>query len=149
MSKFLLALTLSFSLSAFADSAAPTDPEHWYNTEYAPVWDIGVSDRLDKGASHYEAEILVQSENGSFSTVNYKDWIASLLILWAEEGWTGSQVTELSMQRINQTTASFKGKWFDHNISGAEEYSCGWYLAHWNNGEWRFVAFANLDCANM
>jgi hypothetical protein len=65
---------------------------------------------------------------------------------WRAEGWTSSQVPDIRINRINNSTASFTTCWLDHYSNREDDCSCAWYLADVIDGTWKFTHFAPIDC---
>ena len=138
----LLLLILSFS-EAWAD---PPDPEAWFRNEYGPVWKDVSAELAGKIKAFYHAEVTVHEPGGERITHNTSQWVDELLTLWSGEGWLGSSVPDIRTHRINDTTAT---RWLDLYTGGESEFSCGWYLADYIDGQWQFTHYAEMDCASQ
>ncbi len=130
-------------------SATETAPNDWFENEYAPLWADAPGDNIEKMLSYYEEEIISFEADGSISRDNRNDWLATPMREWLAEGWIGAELTALKTEQVNATTATFTARWLDQYESGEQETSCGWYLAHWTDGRWRFAAYADADCEQL
>ncbi|MEM7279112.1 MAG: hypothetical protein AAF385_13395 [Pseudomonadota bacterium] len=137
----ILTLLASSPLHAEADS-----PHDWFETQYAPLWADKPAENIRKIADFYEREIITFETDGSVSTDNRAEWLTEPMKEWLLEGWLKAEMTALSTTLINSTTATFTSRWLDTYKGGEQEISCGWYLAHLRDGQWRFAAYAEADC---
>lgn len=91
--------------------------------------------------------VFEQAEaEGEISVEDPKGLIETPMAQWLADGWITAELTNMKMDKINMTTATFKSKWLDSYKDGETETSCGWYLANWLNGAWAFTAYADIDC---
>lgn len=144
-------------LSVFVGSLAPamthagtpviTDPEKWYAESYGPLWHDSSWDKEEEILFHYHYEIWVHSADGEPQRMQTDKWIGEAMEEWRAEGWTGSKVPDIRINRINESTASFTTRWVDHYSNREDDYSCAWYLADLIDGNWKFTHFAPIDCS--
>lgn len=137
---------LSFLCLADAMADVP-DPEQWFRTDYAPIWRVSADLQSGLVASFYHSEIIIHEPGEGRGRVDSDQWIDELLTTWASEGWLGSTVPDIRAHRINETTTTFTTRWLDRYEGGETEYSCGWYLADYLDGQWQFTHYAEMDCA--
>jgi hypothetical protein len=138
------------ALAAFADIAVVTpDPRAWYVDEYGPVWEQASERTAAEAMPFYEDEIRVYGADGAVQQPQTSSWLEAVAANWISEGWLGSGLSNVMTDRINATIASFKARYLDRYAGGEESYSCGWYLAHFQDGAWTFTAYAEIDCASV
>jgi hypothetical protein len=139
------ALVALFTTSTLAETTAP-DPQDWYQNQYAPVWAEKPWDKLEQIWEYYSETIFVHDVDEPLATTSTRHWLMPLMRQWQADGWTGSTLAGLRMDRLNESTASFKVKWHDFYEGGHEEFSCGWYLADLRNNSWAFTQYATINC---
>ena|SRR6056297_3229313 len=138
---------LFFILAGACAGAAETeDPEDWYRTSYASLWNDTPADDVEEILEHYAEEIATHEVDGVVSTDDRRTWLVEPMREWVAQGWLRAELTALDTRRINATTASFIATWLDHYSDGSTEVSCGWYLADHMEGDWLFTAYADTDC---
>ena len=147
MARVLLTL-LMYGLMAptLADQAAP-DPEAWYRDGYSPLWEQDPGNQVERMFGYYADAIETHSADGEITLIQADDFVAEPIKGWLAEGWLSSKLKDLQVDRINPSTTSFKASWVDRYQDYPDELSCGWYLADLVDGEWKFTAYADLDCA--
>ena len=131
---------------AFGNQEIP-DPGGWYRDGYAPLWETSPGENVEAMMGYYADHIEMHSASGAVTSIATRDFIAVPVKAWMAEGWMSSRLQDLSVDQINATTASFKASWVDRNQDAPDELSCGWYLADFEEGDWQFTAYADLDCA--
>jgi hypothetical protein len=131
---------------AHAKAPVVIDPEKWYAESYGPLWHDNSWDKEEEILSHYHSEIWDHSADGEPKLMQADKWIREAMEEWRAEGWTGSEVPDIRINRINDSTASFTTRWVDHYYNRADDYSCAWYLADLIDGDWKFTHFAPIDC---
>ena len=129
-----------------AGNAAAADPEKWFVESYGPLWHDKSWDTQEEILSHYHSEIWDHSADGEPQRRQTDNWISEAMGEWRAEGWTSSEVPDIRINRINDSTASFTTRWVDHYSNREDEYSCAWYLADLIDGKWKFTHFASIDC---
>lgn len=134
-------------ISGVADVEVP-DPGIWYAEQYAPLWRDEPWTKADEVLTFYHSEIQVHEPGGEIVTHETAVWMREILAGWEAEGWLGSQVPDIRVERINHSTASFTTRWLDHYKDAEDDYSCGWYLADLIDGQWKFTQYAEVDCAS-
>ncbi len=130
---------------AFADP--PADPEKWYRESYAPLWEKDPGSKIDKILAFYANAVAEHPPGGTAKLTSSTSWLREAMQAWVADGWESSALQDLVVDRINATTVSFKAAWRDRYANAADELSCGWYLADYENGAWIFTAYADIDCA--
>jgi len=144
---FVLA-ALIFTTHTRAESAG-ADPEAWYRDDYAPVFAVGVTDRLEPVLAHYAETVLLHEANSGYRLVRARDWIQPALNEWDASGWLGSELADLSVEQINPTSTLFQARWQDIYANGSEEPTCGLYIAGLKDGRWRFTGFFDTGCEDV
>ncbi|MCY4040438.1 MAG: hypothetical protein OXF72_04180 [Gammaproteobacteria bacterium] len=132
--------------SAYAEPVSVPDPETWYRDGYAPLWEADPAGNTDTMIGYYAASVESRSADGTIATISAHDFIAVPIDGWLADGWLDSKLKDLHVERINETTTSFKASWIDRYDGALDELSCGWYLADFMDGAWQFTAYADLDC---
>ena len=132
--------------SVIAGEAA-LDPEAWYRAAYAPLWEADPGDKVDEMLGFYSDSIESHGSAGEISRAATTSWLGESVHIWLSEGWLNSRLQDLEVDRINPTTTSFKASWVDRYEEAPNELACGWYLADLVHGEWKFTAYADMDCA--
>ena len=146
MKKPICVLALSwFSVCASADDVM-TDPETWYRDAYAPLWAEDPESNAGKMLEFYAEVVETHSTDGQITHTDKAAWLREPMREWLADGWLTSELQGLVVDRINETTASFKTSWLDRYEESYEELACGWYLADLVDGAWRFTAYADIDC---
>jgi hypothetical protein len=130
----------------YAESAGVTDPEKWYAESYGPLWHDNPWDRLEEILSHYHSDFWYHPAEGEPDLQQTDKRITEAMEEWRAEGWTSSEVPDIRLNRINDSTASFTTRWLDHYSNREDDYSCAWYLADVIDGKWKFTHFAPIDC---
>jgi hypothetical protein len=123
------------------------DPAQWYSKNYAPVWLTEPWNKAEEATAFYHSSIQLHEPGEGVSTHDSATWISESLEQWKSEGWLGSEMTDLQVDRINESTTAFKSRWRDYYKEADDEYSCGWYVADLMDGEWKFTQYATIDCA--
>ncbi len=143
----LISLVLIFS-SAGADTVNG-DPERWFRDGYAPLWTEQPGAQLDAMLSYYAPNIVSHRGTGEITTENSAEWLGPSVNTWLAEGWLRSELVALEVDRLNESTVVFKARWADFYANDPTDYSCGWYLADFIDGAWRFTSYADLDCSAL
>ena len=141
----LAASILLAPIAAVADDHIP-DPEAWYRTSYAPLWNGTPEDDVDAILQHYASEIVTHESDGAISSTEQVAWLAEPMGEWVAEGWLRAEMTALQTQVINTSTAAFIATWKDYYQDGSTEVSCGWYLADFVDGQWLITSYADTSC---
>ena len=142
-----LPITLLLSATAFSAHAEIPDPEAWYRTSYAPLWNAEKpAEEIDAILAHYAQEIVTHSNDGDVSRDAQQEWLAEPMAEWVAEGWLRAELTDLETRPINDSTASFVATWTDRYADGSTEVSCGWYLADYLDGSWIITEYADTSC---
>lgn len=123
------------------------DPEAWYRDAYAPLWESDPGNNVDEMLGFYAESIESHGADGEISRDATTEWLGDSVHIWLSEGWLNSRLQDLEVDRINPTTTNFKASWVDSYEESPNELACGWYLADLVDGEWKFTAYADLDCA--
>jgi hypothetical protein len=139
---------IGVATTAGADMSQAPDPETWYSQSYGPLWHDSSWDKLDEILAHYHSEIWAHPPDGEPELRQSGPWIRESMTEWRAEGWTHSEVPEIRVNHINDSTASFTTRWVDHYSNRDDDDSCAWYLADLIDGEWKFTQFAPIDCAS-
>jgi hypothetical protein len=134
------------ALTAAQAEVTPPDPEVWYRHGYAPLWAERPGERIGEMLPYYADTVETHADDGSVSRSDKAAWLGEPVKQWLSEGWINSELQALVVSRLNATTATFKASWLDRYHGGAEELSCGWYLADLLDGRWQFTAYADIDC---
>lgn len=137
-----------FSSPAGAE-AVSEDPERWFRQGYAPLWNDKPGERLDAMLSFYAPDIVSHRATGEITTDASAAWLGPSVKTWLAEGWLRSELTTLETDRLNETTVVFKARWMDYYAAEPRDESCGWYLADFLDGAWRFTSYADLDCSDF
>jgi len=132
--------------ASLGEAADIPDPEKWYVESYAPIWREVTTDTASEAGHFYHSQILVHNPDGEVITHDSATWLADSVTEWIADGWTGSQVPDIRVNRINESTTSFIARYLDHYEGGTEEYTCGWYLADLIDGQWKFTHYAETAC---
>jgi hypothetical protein len=141
---------LMLAMAVSGDVAAETpDPEKWYAEDYVPIWRKVTPNTADEATYFYHSEIRGHEPGGEVITYDAPTWLTDLVAEWVADGWTGSEVPNIQVNRINESTTSFTARYLDYYEGGATEYSCGWYLADLMDGQWKFTHYAEINCANL
>ena len=122
------------------------DPETWYRDAYAPLWAQDPASNVDKMQVFFADTIKTHSSDGQITRTDKSTWLREPMREWLADGWLTSELQGLQVDRINETTTSFKASWLDRYEESYEELACGWYLADLVDGAWQFTAYADLDC---
>ena len=145
----VILILLAFAPTAMAGDGEIPDPGKWYAESYGPVWLEEPWNKADEAISYYHSEIMVHEPDGEFTSHNTAPWIKGALAGWEAEGWLGSHVPDIQVNRINKSTVSFTTRWLDHYKEAEDEYSCAWYMADLMEGQWKFTHYAPMDCASI
>lgn len=137
------ALTLASSDSTWAE--AP-DPEAWYRDQYAPLWEDNPQAVADSVKPFYHSQIVLNEPCGRLAARDSAQWLDENVSIWVDEGWLGSNVSDLRVDRVNATSVTFTARWLDRYQERDDEYSCGWYAADVFDGQWQFTRYEDLDC---
>ena len=148
MLKPLILLTVMLLAPVGLAADAMPDPAAWYQESYGPLWLENPGDKIVALQAHYADEVLSHRADGTIERVARNAWMAGSIVEWLAEGWVGSELVGLQTDRINASTVAFKARWRDFYDAAADEYSCGWYLADFIEGQWQFTAYADLNCAD-
>ena len=140
---------LGLALAAISHAAEVPDPGAWYMDEYAPLWRDLDDSTAASVTAFYLPSVQVHLESGAVINADPGPWLADMIATWRAEGWVGSDLSDLKIERIKPTTAAFTTRWFDRYADGSEEYSCGWYLADFADGQWMFSAYADQVCPKI
>ena len=143
---YAMLLICACTASAFAEQAIP-DPEAWYRDGYAPLWEADPAGNTQALTGFYATSVESHMAGGEVRSVTAHEFVAAPIEGWLAEGWLNSKLQDLQVERINATTTSFKASWVDRNDGAPDTLSCGWYLADYMEGTWKFSAYAELDCA--
>lgn len=135
-------------LSSILEASDVPDPGRWYAESYAPLWREVTSDSANGVAPFYHSELREHVPTGEILVHESAIWLTESIARWREEGWTGSEVPNLLVNRINASTVSFNARYRDYYDGGETEYSCGWYLADLVDGQWKFTGYAEMDCGS-
>ncbi len=141
----LAGIVALLSVAALADDHE-VDINDWYANEYAPLWAEDARDKLDEIASHYTETIDFHSGQGAATTHDSREWVAEGIEYWLSYEWRGSDLVSYRYELVNPTTAVFYTQWLDRYAGGAEELSCGWYLASEHDGDWKITDYASILC---
>ncbi|GEM_PF-621942 len=145
-----LAALAFLASTAFVASPAKADTipdaESWYRSSYAPLWNDTPASDVDKILAHYAKEIVTHEVDGTISRDEQMAWLAEPMKEWVAEGWLRAELTALSTQNINASTATFIATWTDHYDDGSTEVSCGWYLADYLEQGWIITEYADTGC---
>lgn len=148
--RFLACLgALLFLATAVGAETSPGDPERWFRDGYAPLWSDRPGDQLDAMLTYYATEIVSHRATGEITTDASAEWLGPSVETWLAEGWLRSELVGLETDRLNESTVVFKARWADVYGNDPTDYSCGWYLADFIDGAWRFTAYADLDCSAL
>ena len=141
-------ITFIFGLIVVAANAdtEPDDPEQWYAKSYAPLWAEVSWDKMDQVSSHYDDIIYSHESSGDIVAVQSREWLTAKIKGWRADGWIGSDLAGLTVDRLNRTTVVFKSRWHDRYSDGVAEYSCAWYMANLRDGRWLFTNYTDIDC---
>ncbi len=143
-----LSIALFLSATAVGASAEIPDPDAWYRSSYAPLWNAEKpAEEIDAILAHYAQKIVTHSNDGEISRDGQRAWLAEPMAEWVAEGWLRAELTDLETRSINDSTASFVAKWTDHYADGSTEVSCGWYLADYLDGGWIITEYADTPCS--
>ena len=142
---FTILAFVCLSPCASADAAIP-DPETWYRDAYSPLWVKEPASKIDQLLAHYAATVETHSADGQVTRTDKARWLQGPMQEWLADGWLSSELQGLRPDLINATTVSFKASWLDTYEESYEELACGWYLADFQDGAWKFTAYADIDC---
>ena len=146
MKRLLMVLAAAcFSAGAIADETIG-DPETWYRMDYGPLWASEPGENIDQMLGFYANVVETHSADGEVTRSDKNAWLREPMQEWLADGWLSSELRDLEMDRINATTASFKASWLDRYEDSYQELACGWYLADYRHGAWKFTAYADIDC---
>jgi len=138
---------LNVNVSVAADFSV-LDLEKWYAESYGSLWLEDPWNKRDEILGFYHSEIYIHASEGEIISLKTSTWMADLLNEWVADGWVSSEVPDIRVNRINESTASFTTRWLDHYKDRDAEYSCAWYLADLMDDRWKFTHFAPIDCAS-
>jgi hypothetical protein len=139
-------LLLSSSVGA---EAIKDDPGSWFRDGYAPLWAKKPGAQLDAMLSYYAPNIVSHRTSGETTTDASAEWLGPSVEAWLAEGWLRSELVRLEVDRLNESTVVFKARWADFYANDPMDHSCGWYLADFLDGAWRFSSYADLDCSAL
>ncbi len=146
-------LTCLTSLVLISSSAGAEtvkeEPESWFRDGYAPLWTDKPGAQLDAMLSYYAPEIVSHRATGEITSDASATWLGPSVETWLAEGWLRSELVELEVDRLNESTVVFKARWADIYAHDPTDHSCGWYLADFIDGAWRFTSYADLDCSAL
>ncbi len=146
MKKPICILALSwFSVCASADDVT-ADPETWYRDAYAPLWEKDPESNVESMLEFLADTVETHSPDGQITRTDKATWLRAPMAEWLADGWLTSELQGLQVDRINETTTSFKAGWLDRYEEGYEALACSWYLADLLDGTWKFTTYAEIDC---
>ena len=91
----------SVPAAVHAESAGVTDPEKWYAESYGPLWHDNAWDKVNEILFYYDSEVWDHSADGEPVRNQADIWIRDAMKEWRAEGWTGSEVPDIRINRIN------------------------------------------------
>ncbi len=132
------------SVQAQEEATIP-QADDWYKTEYAPLYADKPWDKAAEVTQYFDETIQIHDE--TTVSVNALQWITDAMQEWKIEGWIRSEIADIEVDELNATTVAFKTKWRDYYSGGNIAYSCGWYLADYGDGSWKFTDYGPITCS--
>jgi len=141
-----LLLSVSTAVTVGAEASEIPDPGDWYSQSYGPLWHEAPWDKLEEILFHYDSEYWGHPAEGEPQLRKPKESLSEAMVEWRAEGWISSEVPDIRVNRLNDSTVTFTTRWLDHYSNREDDYSCAWYLADLIDGNWKFTQFAPIDC---
>jgi len=142
-----LLVATSLLLSVFAHADTADDVQHWYETEYAPLWFSATSADPASVSEFFTTPYRRHPmDRDSFLSDNSAgDWQQRIESIIAD-GWVGGDLIRVDVTALSDQAAYVFAQWRDKGGNEAQPVACDSYVVTRRDDHWKISNYIPTTC---